>query len=146
MADRSAIPKFIPALAWYRPFESFAYAFIRFCTGALIVPHGVDRLFYSGSHADLGGFLAAIPVSAIGAFEIVGGTFIALGVLTRPVALLSAIEWIGIAAAMPLKPGASWLMQGESPHFPAIVGALCIAFMLRGGGHFSLDRFLGREF
>ena len=146
MAADSAIQKFIPALAWYRPFEPFAYAFIRFCTGAIIVPHGVDRLFYSGSHAELSGFLQSIPAPAIGAFELVGGVFIALGLLTRPIALLFAIEWIGIAFAMPMAPGKSWLMLGESPHYPVLVAALCIAFVLRGGGHYSLDRLLGKEF
>jgi putative oxidoreductase len=146
MADDSAIQKFIPSLAWYRPFEPLAYAFIRFCTGALIVPHGVDRLFYSGSHAELGGFLASIPASAIGAFELIGGTFVALGLLTRPIALLFAIEWAGIAFAAPMPPGASWLMLGESPHYPTLVAALCVAFVLRGGGYYSLDRLLGKEF
>jgi putative oxidoreductase len=146
MAETPATKKFIPALAWYRPFEPFAYALIRFSTGALIVPHGVDRLFYSGSRADLGGFLGSVPVSAIGAFEIVGGIMIALGLLTRPVALLFVIEWIAIAMAAPLRPGASWLMLGVTGKYPAFVAALCIAFVLRGGGHYSLDRRLGKEF
>jgi putative oxidoreductase len=137
--------KFIPALAWYRPFEPFAYALIRFCTGALIVPHGVDRLFYSGAHAELG-FLNNFPASAIGAFELVGGALLALGLLTRPIALLFAIEWIAIALAIPLKPGTSWLLLGASPHYAAFVGALCIVFVFRGGGHYSLDRLLGKEF
>lgn len=146
MADDSALPKFIPALAWYRPFESFAYAFIRFCTGALIVPHGVDRLFYGGSHAELGGFLAGIPVAAIGAFELIGGVCIALGLLTRPIALLFAIEWAGIAFAVPMPAGASWVMLGESLHYPTFVAVLCVAFVLRGGGRYSLDGLLGKEF
>ena len=146
MADDSAIPKFIPALAWYRPFEPFAYALIRFSTGALLVPHGIERLFYSGSRAGLGGFLGSLPVSAIGAFELVGGVLIALGLLTRPVALLFVIEWIGIAMAMPMRPGASWFMLGATAKYPAFVAGLCIAFVLRGGGHYSLDRLLGKEF
>ncbi len=145
MAAELELPKYIPALAWYRPFENWAYAFIRFCAGAIIVPHGVDRLLH-GTHAELHGFLGGIPVSAIGVFEIVTGVFIALGLLTRPIALLAAIEWIGIAAAIPMKPGQSWIMLGESLHFPALVSVLCVAFVLRGGGHYSLDRLLGKEF
>lgn len=148
MAGEAETPKFIPALAWYRPLEPFAYAFIRFCTGALIVPHGVDRLFYSGSHAELGGFLNGLGPSIVGSFELVGGIFLALGLLTRPIALLFAIEWIAIAitGAMGLKPGTSWLMLGGTPHYAAFVAALCIAFILRGGGHYSVDRLLGKEF
>jgi putative oxidoreductase len=146
MADDSATKKFIPALAWYRPFEPFAYAFIRFSTGAVLVPHGVDRLFYSGSRAELGGILGSLPASGIGAFELVGGVLIALGLLTRPVALLLAIEWIAIAMATPIRPGASWLMLGVTGKYPAFVAGLCIAFVLRGGGHYSLDSRLGKEF
>jgi putative oxidoreductase len=148
VADDAALPKIIPALAWYRPFEPFAYAFIRFCTGALMVPHGVDRLFYGGAHADLGGFLGSLPVAAVGLFELIGGTCLAVGLLTRPIALLFAIEWIAIAiaGAAALKPGTSWLMLGATPHYPAFIAALCIACLARGGGHYSLDRRLGKEF
>ncbi len=146
MADDPAVKTFIPALAWYRPFEPFAYALIRFSTGALLVPHGIDRLFYSGTRADLGGFIGSLPVSVIGAFELVGGVMLALGLLTRPVALLFAIEWIAIAMAVPLRPGQSWLMLGATGKYSAFVAALCIAFVLRGGGHYSLDRRLGKEF
>src|SRR6516165_4574342 len=133
MADQAETPKIIPALAWYRPFESLAYAFIRFCTG---------------SHGELGGILNSLGPSVVGTFELVGGIFLALGLLTRPVALLFAIEWgaIAITGAMGLKPGTSWLMLGATPHYPAFVAALCIVFILRGGGYYSLDRCLGKEF
>ena len=145
MSNDPAIQKFIPALAWYRPFESFAYAFIRISTGALLVPHGIDRLLFSGSRAELGGYFGSLPASAIGIFELVGGVLIALGLLTRPVALMFAVEWIAIAMAMPMKPGASWLMLGATSHYAAFVAGLCIAFVIRGGGHYSLDRVVGKE-
>ncbi len=148
MAGHVEAQKFVPALVWYRPFEPFAYAFIRFCTGALIVPHGIDRLFYSGSHGELGEFLNRLGPSVVGTFELVGGICLALGLLTRPIALLFAIEWIAIAitGTMGLKPGTSWFMLGATPHYPAFVAVLCIAFIWRGGGYYSLDRLLGKEF
>ena len=146
MDQHSTLPKLMPALAWYRPFEPFAYAFIRFCTGALIVPHGIDRLFQSGSGAELGGFLGHLPTAAIGTFELVGGALLALGLLTRPIALLFVIEWTAIAIAMPMRPGTSWLMLGATGHYAAFVAGLCIAFVMRGGGHYSLDRLIGKEF
>ena len=138
--------KIIPGLVWYRPFEPFAYAFIRFCTGAILMVHGVDRLFYRGSVADFGASFGHPPVSAIGAFELVGGAMIALGLLTRPIALLSGLEWFVIALAVPPKPGSSWFMLGATPHYPSIIAAMCLAFVLRGGGYYSLDRLLGKEF
>jgi putative oxidoreductase len=138
--------KIIPSLVWYRPFEPFAYAWIRFCTGAIILTHGVDRLFYSGSIAELGAPRDNLPTSAVGAFEIIGGLMITLGLLTRPLALLAALEWLAIAMAVPVKAGTSWFMLSASLHYPAMVAAMCFAFVLRGGGHYSLDRLLGKEF
>jgi putative oxidoreductase len=137
--------KILPSLAWYTAFEPYTLAFIRFCLGALIVPHGIDRLFLSGAHAELRGYLASIP-SAVGVIELVGGVLLALGLLTRPVALLLAIEWISIAWMMPFRPGTNWLMLGATPHYPAFVGGLCLIFAFRGGGYYSLDRLLGKEF
>jgi putative oxidoreductase len=146
MDEQSPPQKIMPSLVWYRPFEPFAYAFIRFCTGTILVTHGVHRLFYGGTLAEFGGHLGQFPVPAVGAFECVGGVMIALGLLTRPVALLFVIEWTVIAAAVPVRPGTSWIMLGATPHYPAVVAAMCFAFLLRGGGHYSLDRRIGKEF
>jgi putative oxidoreductase len=145
MSDPSTIRKIIPGLVWYRPFEPFAYAFIRFCTGAILVAHGASRLFYGGSIAELGEYLGRLPASAIGAVELIGGVMIALGILTRPVALLFLIEWTAIAVAVPVKPGTSWIMLGATPHYPALVAAMCFAFLLRGAGFYSVDRWIGKE-
>jgi putative oxidoreductase len=144
MAEHSELRKITPGLVWYRPFEPFAYAFIRFCTGTFVLSHGAYRLFYSGSVAELG-YLAQLPASAIGMLELVGGALLAIGLLTRPIALLLMIEWLLIAVAVPLRPGASYLMLGATPHYPAMVAAFCFAFVLRGGGYCSLDRCVGKE-
>lgn len=144
MAVSSSEPaKFIPALAWYRPFEPFALTLIRFSAGALIVPHGLDRLFLSGAHRELGFLAGASPL--IGAIELVGGVLLALGLFTRPAALLLTIEWAVTAAALPLRPGQIWVLLGGTPHHPAYLAAICFAFIFAGGGHYSIDRLLGRE-
>jgi putative oxidoreductase len=144
MTDQSDLPKIIPGLVWYRPFEPFAYAFIRFCTGAVILSHGAYRLFYGGTAAELGS-LSHLSASTIGAFELVAGAMLAVGLVTRPVALLLLIEWLCIAVAVPVRPGSSWLLLGATPHYPAMVAAFCFAFMLGGGGSCSLDRSIGKE-
>ncbi len=36
-------------------------------------------------------------------------------------------------------------MLGATPHYPAMVAAFCFAFLLRGGGYYSLDRLIGKE-
>jgi putative oxidoreductase len=137
--------KFVPALVWYRPFEPYAYAFIRFCTGATILAHGVHRLFFAGSVAELG-TLRGFPAEAIGVFELVAGGLLALGLLTRPVALLLGLEWLVAAFAVHVRPGEMWIMLGATPHYPAMIAAACLAFLLRGGGYWSLDHRIGKEF
>jgi putative oxidoreductase len=136
--------KIVPALAWYRPFEPFALALIRASLGIDFIAHGVDRLLLSGPRRDLGPVLGHIA-SSVGAFELVGGVLLVVGLATRPIALLFAIEWILISAAVPIKPGTSWLMLGATPHFPVFVAALCLLFAVRGGGRYSVDANLGKE-
>jgi putative oxidoreductase len=138
--------KFIPSLVWYRPFEPFAYAFIRFWTGAMFVTHGVYRLFYNGSAVELGAWFGQPSAPAVGAFELVGGVMIALGLLTRPIAILFVLEWIAAAFAAPVKPGTAWFLLSAPLHYPAMVTAMCIAIVVRGGGYYSLDRLIGKEF
>lgn len=136
--------KVFPALAWYGPFEPYTLAFIRFCVGAMIVPHGIDRLFLGRASKELPDFLADVS-PLVGGLELIGGAFLALGLLTRPVALLLALDWLSIAVAMPLRPGTNWLMLGATPHHPAFVAGLCLIFAFCGGGCYSLDRVLGKE-
>jgi putative oxidoreductase len=92
------------------------------------------------------GIFAQAPASAVGAFELAGGILLVFGLLTRPVAILFAVEWIAVALATPGKPGTSWFMLSAPYHYPAMMAALCLAFVLRGGGQASLDRVIGKEF
>lgn len=146
MKDQVELQKYLPSLVWYRPFEPLAFAFIRFSTGAILAMHGVYRFFYSGSVAEFGGLFAQSSGATLGLFELIGGAMIALGMLTRPFAIVFALEWLAIALAMPAKPGTSWFLLSATPHYPAMVTAFCIAFAMRGGGRFSLDRLIGKEF
>ena len=137
--------KIIPGLVWYRPFEPLAYPLVRFATGLLLAVHGVARAAY-GIPPELVGILRQVPADDLGTCEFLAGVLLALGLLTRPIALLFMIEWIVIAAGVPFKPTESWFMFGATQHHPALIAALCFAFVLRGGGTFSLDRRMGKEF
>jgi putative oxidoreductase len=146
MNDQLELRKYLPSLVWYRPFEPFAFAFIRLSTGMILTMHGAYRVFYNGSAAEFGGLLGQSSASTVGAFELFGGAMIALGLLTRPLALAFAFEWLAIALAVPAKPGTSWFLLSATPHYAAMVTAICVAFVMRGGGHYSLDRLIGKEF
>jgi uncharacterized membrane protein YphA (DoxX/SURF4 family) len=57
----------VPALrALYEPLASYAYAFMRFCVGATIVPHGYTKLF-QGAVGGAAGMIAKLGLEpAIG--------------------------------------------------------------------------------
>jgi putative oxidoreductase len=150
MSDQSELrqyelKKYVPALVWYRPFEPYAYAFIRFGTGFVLLMHGAQRLFFGAKTAELGPLLASLSPSLVGTVEMIGGAALAIGLLTRPLALLFALEWLAVALAAHVPAGKSWFMFGATEHFPALIVALCIAFMVGGGGWFSLDRTIGKS-
>lgn len=134
--------------AIHRPFAPLAYAFIRFCAGAIFIPHGIQKLS-GGAAADK--FVMALGLAnpapwagAMGTIELVGGVMLALGLLTRPVALLLAVELLVMIFAVHIHNGFAWNSGGVQ--YPVMLLALCIAALFRGGGRYSLDRLIGKEF
>src|SRR5260370_35313866 len=89
----------VPALrALYEPLAPYAYAFMRFCVGATIVPHGYTKLF-QGAVAPAAGMIAKLglePAIAwayfVGGVEFFGGVLLAIGLLTRLAAAIVAVE------------------------------------------------------
>jgi len=74
----------------------------------------------------------------------VGMILLAAGLFTRPIALMMAIELGVIVVAIQMPNGWYWTTRGTE--FAAILFVVCCAFVLGGGGRFSLDRKLGKEF
>lgn len=151
--DRRAPKPFTPGLARiYRPLEPWGYAFLRLATAAILMPHGAQKLYGSAGVAD-GKYLPpwGLPATpgwamGLGILELAGGAMLALGLLTRPVALLLAIEMYFVTFVVPKTLGWSWLMKGAAEHYPLMLFVLCLAILFRGGGHYSLDRLIGKEF
>jgi putative oxidoreductase len=137
----------LPTLAkLYRPLAPYAYALLRLSTGAILIPHGVQELLFRGS-APAGRYLLAWGLKdplegawALALIELIGGALLALGLLTRPVALLVAAE-MAWATAVHFKFGWTW----TSAQYPALLLVLCLAVFFRGGGRYSLDYCIGRE-
>src|SRR5690349_19766757 len=135
---------FVPFLArLYAPFEPYAYTLIRFALGAIFVPHGYVKLFVSGV-AGLTKILAGwgLPAPAawayfIGGLEFFGGIALALGVLTRPVALLFVIEMIVAAAGVHAK---VWAWNQGGAQYPVFLAVFSFLVFVCGGGRHSLDR------
>ncbi len=67
-----------------------------------------------------------------------------IGLLARPAALLLVIEFIVIILVVHLPRG--WGMAANGVEFPLFWLLVLIAILLRGGGPWSIDRAIGKEF
>ncbi len=125
---------------------------IRATAGLLLVPHGAQKLFgwFGGYGLEATGqFFATklgLPPSlalVAGLIEFVGGVLLAIGLLTRPVAALVFGLMAVAVVQVHLNAGFFWTAGGyEYPLFWALVA---LAYVLRGGGRFSVDALIGRE-
>lgn len=144
---------YIPALArLYRPLEPLAWLLVRVATGAMLIPHGTQKLFglWGGDIAKtMAGFaqLGLEPASFfawyIGCLEFFGGILLVLGLLTRPVAVLVA-GFMAVAVIHVHWPnGFFWTKGGFE--YPLMWMLLALALVIRGAGPLSLDARIGRE-
>ncbi len=148
------IPAFAPIYAALNP---LCDPLIRVVTGLWLVPHGASKLFglWAGPNSPVGfdalsqafekylglpGFLG--PLSAL--IEFVGGILLVLGFLTRPVAAIVFAELLIAVLAVHLPHG--FFAQGQGFEYALMWCLLALVVAIRGGGRWSIDRSLGREF
>lgn len=141
----------IPALApLYRALHEPAWALVRVAAGAMLIPHGWGKIIDGGLPATAAGFakMGLEPAFAlalyIGLLELVGGTLLVLGLLTR----LTAIQVVAFMAVAVVHVhwanGFNWTAKGYE--YPLFWGLVALAIAIRGGGRWSLDRLLPKEF
>jgi putative oxidoreductase len=121
-------------------FQSFAGAALRFVAGGMLALHGAQKIF---------GFLAKNPQPAVGSqlwigglIELVGGILIAIGLFTRPFAILAS----GTMAVAYFQ--FHWKLAMDDWKFlPTVNGGeaavlycfIFLVFGVAGAGAFSLD-------
>lgn len=137
----------------YRGLAPIAWPLVRVVAGLNLVPHGAQKLFGwfggKGLEATTQGFAqmgydpAALWVWLVALTEVVGGLLLALGLFTRPAAVAIAI-FLYVAVAHHLPNGFFWSQGGYE--YPLLWGTVALAFAIRGGGAFSVDRAFGRSF
>ncbi len=127
MAETSSQKLIWPGLAaLYEKLAPCGYGLMRFAAGAVVVYHGYAKLFLGFAGPVAQNVLAPLGLPAplawaywLGVLELVGGAFLAIGLLTAP--------------------RGGW-------EFPALLTLLYIGILFRGGGRCSVDRLIGREF
>lgn len=149
-------PLVFPALGGvYAVLLPWAEALLRLCCGLALLPHGLRAFF--GWFPDTGSRIlspAALAqgiersgfrpgkfwVWVVALIEFVAGPALALGLFTRPAALLVFLFFVGAAYDHARFDGYFWNKLGME--YPAMWGAVALFFVFAGGGAVSLDALL----
>jgi len=132
----------------YDRLAPLAYPLVRISLGAILIPHGFDKLFRgaaagtSRNFVNFGWSHALEWAYFIGVVEFVGGLLLVLGLFTRFAAAAFVIQMSVISFAI-LWPNWGWTQRGME--FAVFMGLIALAILFRGGGRYSLDRAIGRE-
>jgi putative oxidoreductase len=146
---------FVPSLAsFYESLSPYAYVITRFTIGVIMMPHGYLKLFgpfatfVASRILEPWGLPAPLAVAyGLGALEFFGGACLALGLFTRPIAALFAVEFAVITFGATFKNGFFFTApNGGGYEYPLLVLVLMLAIAIRGSGRCALDRLVGKEF
>jgi putative oxidoreductase len=135
----------------YESIAPYSYALIRFGAGAVIFYHGFAKLFrglaptFADGLAKMGVPIPEVLSFGLGIVQLLGGAALALGLLTRPMALLFAIGMF-FSVILHYPHGYTFAAPGGGYEFPLIMLVLYVAIFFRGAGRCSLDRIIGKEF
>jgi putative oxidoreductase len=141
---------FVPFVApIYRALQPYVYPLVRISLGAILMPHGYDKLFLNGAAGAARNTILNIfgdPVMGayfIGGVEFFGGLMLVLGLFTRIAAAAIFIQMFVISFFV-LWPVWGWTQRGME--FAVLMGLLALAIFIRGGGAYSLDAKMQKEF
>ncbi len=145
-------PKLIfPGLAgFYQRFAPYSYSLMRFAAGAILVPHGVQKILNTpiakfAPNIAAKGLPFAEGLAYLTFFaESVAAACMAIGLFTRIAAAIVGIEMLVIIFLFQWQFGYFWTARGYE--FALLWLLLCVAIFFKGGGRYSVDRIIGKEF
>jgi putative oxidoreductase len=139
-----------PGLAgFYETMLPIAGTLVRIIVGIMFLMH-VSTKFKLGADAVAANLFAknGIEPALIWTYvvmfmESVGGVCLIIGLFTRFVAAALAIEMLVALLFVHLAKG--YATGGGGYEYVLLIGAVCLLIAIRGGGPFSVDRFIGKE-
>ena len=144
-------PKLIfPGLAgFYATWREISYALVRVVVGIMFLMH-VSVKFKIGAAAVAANIMAKNGLEpALGfayaamALELIGGACLIVGLFTRFFAAALAIEMLIALIAYHLPKG--YAAGGGGYEYVLLIGVVCFAIAVRGGGPYSVDAKIGKE-
>jgi putative oxidoreductase len=132
--------------------SSLALLLLRLVVGLLFVDHALQK--YGAGLSGFQGFLSSLGLPApsllavlVPALELVGGLLVVAGLLTRPAALLLAVEMLGTGLWAKLHVSHLGIVDGSDTGAELDLAylAVFITLVLVGPGRLSADRSLGLE-
>jgi putative oxidoreductase len=147
MIDKSRLV--FPGLAGlYEAFSPASYSFMRFATGAVLVPHGIQKIMMGVNLVPYIDKQLGLPFPTLWAYlaifaESAAAICLAIGLFTRLAALIIWIEMGVIIVFFQWQFGYFWTNKGYE--YALLWWLLCLAIFFRGGGRYSVDRMLGKE-
>jgi len=142
----------VPGLAGlYRRLAPLSYALVRVSTAVLLLPGGYEKLFKGGVYRIAANNIAKVGVEpplawawAVGCTEFFGAILLAIGLWTRPAAFALVVLLATITFRVRWDAGYFWKATGWE--VTLLLALVCLAYLFGGGGRYSLDRRIGREF
>ena len=130
---------------------ALGYALARIWMALLILPSGWEKVFdngvariAAGNVLKTGFYPPMFWAWFVAILELVGMLMLAAGLLTRPIAFMFFIEMAVITFTIQMPNGYFWTSRGCE--FALLLTIVSFAFVMAGGGKYSLDRRIGREF
>jgi putative oxidoreductase len=136
----------------YQALHPWGYALMRVGAGGILVYHGYGKLFNGVAERVGTGLLGPMgfpmPVAwgyFLGLLEFFGCIALALGLFTRPLALMLAVEMVIVTFGVHFSRGYSFASTGGGYEFPLLLLILYVGIFFHGPGRISLDRAFGKE-
>jgi len=120
---------------WIGRYSPYIYALLRMVAGFLFFQHGLQKLFgIPGTQPPVDVMTQA---GLAGIIELIGGTLIAIGLFTSPVAFIASGE-MAVAYFQVHAPRAYWPMMNGG-ELAALFSFLFLYFAAVGSGKWSVD-------
>jgi putative oxidoreductase len=144
---------YVPALSGiYGAANDYAEPILRAALGAILIPHGMQKLFGAFGGMGLAGNAALFDRigytpgifwgTLVGCTELIGGILLVLGLFTR---FAAAAVLIFMIAAVHFTSAKGFFWNNGGSEYALLIGFCALFFLIRGSGNCSLDRMIGRE-